>query len=102
MLSLMVTLITYQKKKFDVHSYYKAIRGTIVNSFLWKSIWCHLKKNKESGISCVKALKRVSFFLWTTNLVKKVKIGLESICFSIVMLFMFCGVKILRCLGFNG
>ena len=42
------------------------------------------------------------FFLWITTLCKNVKIGLESICFSIVMLFMFCGVKILRSLGFNG
>ena len=38
--------------KFDVHSFYKAIRGTNGNHFPWKCIWC------------IKAPKRASIFLW--------------------------------------
>ena len=39
---------------FHVHSYYTMVRGITVVFFPWKSIWC------------VKAPRRVSFFVWTT------------------------------------
>lgn len=88
--------------RFDVHYYYKTLRGPTDVSFPWKSLWC----SKEP--------RRISFFIQTTwgkistchNLIKRTHISklvfhVEVWWWVIVALRMICGLMFFTVFGFQ-